>query len=527
MANSRTLTAVDVLRGDEERRTRALLVGELVTVGAAGLLALVSPGPAHIRPWLVAVSALAATLLAVGLRGRRFSTRRLLLMHLGVIPFVVLSYVFFGVWSFFTAGSAVGTFVFAMGSSRPFAWLSYLLMAMAPAVGMLGLATGLITPTGLVRPLPMPPWVQVGFAAYLQLYFASMFWLGRASRRSQFAAVTELESALRKVDERDALLDEAARDLDRLEAGGRGRWTGSRVGPWRLGTLIGRGGMGEVYESVHADTGRTAAIKLVALELEESTLVAARFQREAQILERLTHPAIVELYEVGEDRGIPYLAMEKLAGESLAMLLRRARSLPLADVTNMVAQVASGLEHALAAEVVHRDLKPQNLFRVADSGQWKILDFGVSKLGAGATLTRDKAIGTPGYMAPEQIHGGSVDHRVDVFALAAVAYRSLTGVPAFSGDQVRVLYDVMHRQPRRPGSELPSDVELVLALGLAKSRDERLASARQLADALGAAAENRLPEAMRARARALLARHPWGGFDSRDERTEQLAGGRA
>ncbi len=441
-----------------------------------------------------------------------------------MIPFIILAYTYFGVWSFFAAASAVGVFVFAMGSSRRFALLTYLLMASAPAIGMAGLAFGFIEPTGLVRPLPMSAPVQLGFLLYLQLYFAAMFWLGRESRRSQLAAMTELQNALRQVDERDALLDEAQRDLHRLEAAGRGRWSGAQIGPWRLGDLLGRGGMGEVYAGAHVESGVQAAVKLLALEVEDSDESLKRFRREAEILRRLKDPSIVELYDVGDSQGVPYLAMERLRGESLAVILRRERKLGTQQTAELVRQVARALDHALAAQVVHRDLKPHNLFRLDGGDRWKILDFGISQLGGGPTITRGQAIGTPGYMAPEQVRGGRVDQRADVFALGAVIYRCLTGVPAFSGDHVRLLYDVVHVQPRRP--EVTPDVERVLALALAKAPDERFRTASELSRALDAAFAQRLDDALRSRADRLLARHPWGGFDADDDLTERLTNAR-
>jgi serine/threonine-protein kinase len=520
-----TVTALDALRSDEARRTRALMIGELVTVGCVGALGLVAPGPERVRPWVVAFAALSVILCTASLRWREFTATRLLVTHLPVIPFVVCAYMFFGVWSFFAAASAVGTFVFAMGSSRAFAVLSYFLMASVPAVGMLGLATGLIQPMGMVRAPPMPVAVQLGFLLYLQIYFASMYWLGRASRNSQIAAMRELEEALRKVDERDALLDEAQRDLDRLEGRGQARWSGATLGAWKLGPLLGRGGMGEVYSAIHVESGSPAAVKLVSLEAEDSPQIVERFRREAEILRRLRHPSIVTLFDVGEHHGMPYLVMERLSGESLSAILRRVRRLPLSEVRDLVSEIAAGLEHALGHEVVHRDLKPQNLIRLEETGRWKVLDFGVSKLGEGATLTRGHAIGTPGYMAPEQIRGGRVDHRADVFALTAVAYRCLSGVPAFSGDHARILYQVIHAQPRKPAVKLPHDVELVLALGLAKSPAERIPKASALAQALSDACDGRLDPALRARGEALLRRHPWGGYDADDARTERIAGG--
>jgi serine/threonine-protein kinase len=167
--------------------------------------------------------------------------------------------------------------------------------------------------------------------------------------------------------------------------------------------------------------------------------------------------------------------------------------------------------------VVHRDLKPHNLFLAEEGGvfTWKLLDFGVSKLvDAGGTLTAGHVIGTPGYMAPEQARGEDVDGRADVYALAAIAYRCLTGHPPFTGKDVpSTLYDVVYKMPTRPSlliAELHADVDRALALGLAKRPRERLASARELADALAAAVGGGLAPGLRVRADELVARHAWG-----------------
>ena len=184
----------------------------------------------------------------------------------------------------------------------------------------------------------------------------------------------------------------------------------------------------------------------------------------------------------------------------------------------LVDHVADALTEAAAAEIVHRDLKPQNLFAATDGASsepvWKVLDFGVSKLERSGTLTHGHIVGTPGYMAPEQARGGDVGPVADVFSLAVIAYRSLTGRPAFSGRELpRVLFDVCYTQPMQPSKllPLPDDVERVLALGLAKDPNERIATAAQLAVGLRAAFEGGLDATFRRRADALLARAPWGG----------------
>jgi eukaryotic-like serine/threonine-protein kinase len=183
----------------------------------------------------------------------------------------------------------------------------------------------------------------------------------------------------------------------------------------------------------------------------------------------------------------------------------------------MLRQVGVGLDAAHAAGIVHRDLKPRNLFCARAPGVdevWKILDFGVSKLDSGdGTLTRGHLIGTPAYMAPEQARAQPVGPRADIFALGVIAYRALTGSPPFSGDtNVEILFRVSHGMPIRPSelARLPEEVDLVLAIALAKDPADRFAYGAQLAQALDAASRGRLDEAVASRAIRLLDQLPWG-----------------
>jgi serine/threonine-protein kinase len=164
--------------------------------------------------------------------------------------------------------------------------------------------------------------------------------------------------------------------------------------------------------------------------------------------------------------------------------------------------------------VVHRDLKPRNLFlaKVGSQEIWKILDFGVARVTGEETLTQDQIVGTPNYMAPEQASGGVVTHRSDLFALGVVAYRTLTGRPAFEGESTaEILYKVVHTMPPRPSSvaPLPLDLDLVLAIALAKAPEDRFASAAELAHAVDAAARGLLDAALRARGQRVLAKLDW------------------
>jgi len=349
----------------------------------------------------------------------------------------------------------------------------------------------------------------------VQLVILGAMVLGRQSRKSTLAAVEALERATRQVVLREALLAEANQALERAIGEGNGRWSGERVGPWKLGRLLGRGGMGEVYDAT-GEGGARAAVKLLLADSGDDPDAAKRFEREAIAMGRVASPNVVQVYDVADgSSGPPYIAMERLDGASLAAILRKRRRLPVAEVADIVVQVARALDAARERDIVHRDMKPQNVFWVEATRLWKVLDFGISKLGTSSgTLTQGALVGTPSYMAPEQVLGRQVDHRADVFSLAVVAYRAATGSPAFSGpDPAATMFNVVHRQPARPTTlaPIPLDIECVLALGLAKNPRMRMARATELADAFASAAEGRLSSELRGRAASLLTREPWGG----------------
>jgi serine/threonine-protein kinase len=274
--------------------------------------------------------------------------------------------------------------------------------------------------------------------------------------------------------------------------------------------------MGEVYEANGVADQREAAVRLLHPGTLADPTSVARFVREAQTASKLDTPYVVRVLEVGTTTGaVPFLAMERLRGHDLAHALRRQKRLQLSDAAIVVGHVAQGLEAARIAGIVHRDLKPHNVF-LAEYGTdrtWKILDFGVSKSGGSGTLTKGHVVGTPAYMAPEQARGEDVDHRADVYSLAAIIYRSVTGHPAFTGKDVpTTLYDVVFRIPTQPSllHTLPADVDRVLALGLAKQLEDRFENASELARWFALAIESRLTPEMRARADELIARQPWG-----------------
>jgi serine/threonine-protein kinase len=223
---------------------------------------------------------------------------------------------------------------------------------------------------------------------------------------------------------------------------------------------------------------------------------------------------------------IPFLAMERLHGHSLGDLLRKKAQLSRQRVIQLVTQIAGVLELAAKQDLVHRDIKPHNLFLDEQGGQgvWKMLDFGVASLGeSSGTLTQGAVVGTPTYMAPEQAKGLSVDTRADVYALAAVVYRAVTGqVPFVGRDTPSLLYAVVHVMPLRPGAiaSVSPAMEAVLAVGLAKNREQRFQTAAELAAAVDAADRGELSPELKQRARAILKASPW--TEPVDEETQQL-----
>jgi serine/threonine-protein kinase len=204
--------------------------------------------------------------------------------------------------------------------------------------------------------------------------------------------------------------------------------------------------------------------------------------------------------------------MERLRGKTLGEMLRTGNTLTGVDLTEMLVQIGRAFVIAQAAGIVHRDVKPHNLFR-SDDGGWKVLDFGVAALAdSSSTLTHGGVIGTPAYMSPEQARGEQVDHRADVYSLGAVIYRCVTGrVPFTAPDTPSLLYAVVHDMPLRPSAiaNIDGALEQVLVLALAKSRDARLASVAELVAACDAATTGALSDALLERARALVQQHPW------------------
>ncbi len=264
-----------------------------------------------------------------------------------------------------------------------------------------------------------------------------------------------------------------------------------RVGRYLILERLGHGGMGTVYRARDPDIGRDVAIKFLHAALCAEGDGRARFLREARAAGRLSHPNIVTVHDVGEIDGRPYMAMELLDGRPLAEELAPGRPLPVREALTVGVQLARALGYAHQRGVVHRDIKPGNIVRVAGTPAVKVTDFGIAHLESPGTEHRTRiglVLGTPQYMSPEQAEGGRLDGRSDIFAAGVVLYEMLAGRRPFDGDGlVAVAVRIARDEPvpvERVNREVPAALGRVVARCLAKAPDDRFQTGQELAEAL-------------------------------------------
>jgi serine/threonine protein kinase len=267
------------------------------------------------------------------------------------------------------------------------------------------------------------------------------------------------------------------------------------AGRYRVESVLGKGGMGKVYKAEHTGIGRTVAVKVLHSRLGGSNEAKQRFQREAMASGRLDHPNIVDVSDSGElDDGSLYLVMEALEGEPLGDRLQREGRLPWPEAVAIIHGVLAGLQHAHDKNVVHRDIKPDNIFLARKDGQTvvKILDFGIAKFYAGdandpASTRTGLTVGTPAYLSPEQAVGGEIKPASDLYSTSVVLYEMLTGRPPYLDEDplamltAHVSRDVPAIAEVAPDLQLPPGLEELILRGLAKLQAERLSSANEYA----------------------------------------------
>jgi eukaryotic-like serine/threonine-protein kinase len=256
-----------------------------------------------------------------------------------------------------------------------------------------------------------------------------------------------------------------------------------KIGKYDVLNVIGRGGMGVIYKGVDPGIGRIVAIKMITGAFADDPELLHRFYREAQSVGKLQHPNIVTIYDLGVEDGSPYLVMEFLEGESLDALIRTRRAMSLEEKLDIVVQVCEGVGYAHKRNIVHRDIKPANVMLLQD-GRVKIFDFGIARIGERMTLP-GQIMGSFQYMSPEQIDGGNVDDRSDIFSIGVLLYELLTTKLPFEGKGPgETLLKIIHDAPpplNRFLTGYPADLDEIMQRVLAKDREQRFQAAEDLA----------------------------------------------
>ncbi|AEV71040.1 serine/threonine protein kinase [Mycolicibacterium rhodesiae NBB3] len=265
---------------------------------------------------------------------------------------------------------------------------------------------------------------------------------------------------------------------------------GSQLGPYHLNSLIGRGGMGEVYEAHDTVKGRTVALKLLPDSLSHDPVFRERLQREARAAGQLQEPHVVPIHDYGEIDGVLYVDMRLIDGTDLRSVLAKDGAMAPARAVWIVRQVAAALDAAHAAGITHRDVKPENILITADDFAY-LVDFGIANAATDHTLTeKGTAIGTYAYMAPERFSSKPVTEKADVYALACVLHQCLTGQQPFAADSISMLITAhLIEAPPKPSEvrpDIPPAFDAIIAKGMAKDAADRYDSAGEFARAAAA-----------------------------------------
>jgi len=514
-------TAADAMRDEEVERTRTFIrMGWLLSVAAMGTIPFVDAPRAMALVFVIGM--LFGMVVSYGYHRafadpRKYTERSLLTLAVICVINGHIGVLFYGAYTAAPLMVMVGIhFVARTEAERVARWIFASALACYTAIAVAIISGAIEDPGVFASDLPPDRATMLTATVFILGTFWLAYYTARMFRLASLAAIEDLQRATRLTSQRDALMDELRAELERAQrVGGPGRYTDQVVGAYRLGNVLGRGAMGEVYEAVHTETDAPAAVKLLRRELLTDRTQVARFLREARAVGALDSPHVVRVLDTSPpDAPVPYLVMERLRGHTLAETLRSEGHLPAARVIEVCRHVGRALDAANEVGIVHRDLKPQNVFLAGD-GAWRLLDFGIATFAENSgTLTHGEVVGTPHYMAPEQAQGKRVDRRADLFALAAIAYRCIAGRHPFdASDTPSLLYAVVHRMPARPGelADVPEDVDRWFALALAKDPGARFPTGAALADALADAFAGTLAADLRRRAAALIAKQPWEG----------------
>jgi len=526
---SKTLaTPEQALAEVEATRVRGLMTGMTGASAVTALIVLLVGGdPQAVRMHAGALggSALLTALVALWFRDpKRYRPTVAMYVILAQVVVLVSGYYFWGTFSAYGALVPLTIYVAVGTATRNEAILGVGLCVAAQGGFSLATSLGWIESRGLVEPVAgrAPLFTQLVAIGLLQLITIGAALAGRAARRDATAALEEHNRALLELARREAQLAEAMAEANAAReagVGGVGRFSEQTIDGYKLGAILGRGAMGEVYAANKSGDASPLAIKLLAPHLLRDKAARERFLRESAIISTLSSKHCVRVYAVSPDDAVlPYIVMEQLEGTDLQALIKEKSLRSLEEIRGIVTQVAAGLDAAHKAGIIHRDLKPSNIFATGDGDDrvWKILDFGASKWrDSEGTLTQDNIVGTPGYMSPEQALGRQVDQRSDVYAFGVIVYRLLTGVPAVvPGEVPAMLQEVAYRMPVQPSkrAKVAPELESVLAVALSKSPVHRFATAGEMAHVFEDACMGKLDRGIQHRAQAVLADTPWGAW---------------